>query len=108
MQCVARYKDEVPWPYAARFVTDPKFGFALDYNDNLIVIGMCVELAVITCTGRDVRSDRLSVTYEHTLDWIVLGRRVGLKLLNDLMQIYEVGHFCLLRCNRQVSRDIGI
>ena len=48
MQRVARYKDKVSWSYMPRFVANHELGFAVDDNDNLIVVGLRVEFAFIS------------------------------------------------------------
>ena len=85
MQRIARYEDKVAWPHMPCFVADHELGFTFDDNDNFIMVRLRMEFAAAPRTGCDVRSDRLSVTYEHALDRIALRRRIGLKLLDDLM-----------------------
>jgi len=75
------------------YVSDHELRFSINHDINYVVIGLCVKAAAIARACCNIRGDSFSITNEHALDGIAFCRRVSLELLDDIVQVLEVGQF---------------
>lgn len=79
MRRIARDKHHVARSDVPDFVANTKLRLSIDYDDDFIVIRLCVYGPSGLATRGDVRSQKFAIADEHALYRILRSRRIHLQ-----------------------------